>query len=109
MSKHGNTKREKYRRIADRCEVKAYVAPESMVQIARERTEGLVSYFVISRCDSSQLQTLAESAYMQGLHDALDMISGKYGDINKLAEGSKDQESQGACNRGSNNGREVLT
>jgi hypothetical protein len=86
---HGNNKREKYKRIADRCEVKAYVAPSRMTAIAKERTEGMVHYFVLSGASRDQIGTLAESAYMQGLHDALDIISGKYGRLEELAAGAE--------------------
>ena len=70
---HGNTKRERLRRSADRCEVKAYIPPARMVEIAAERTDGMLAYYVFAARSGvaglDDLRTLVRSAYMQAIHD----------------------------------------
>lgn len=86
---HGNTKREHRRRIGYLCEVKAYVAPQRLVEIAAERTDGMANYFVMQARSGQHymddLNTLVRSAYMQAVHDMLDVISS--GKVAELAKG----------------------
>lgn len=59
-----------------RYEVSAWIPPAKMAEIACERTEGMVGYF-LSCCHrfnpviwQDQLHNLARSCYMQGINDA---------------------------------------
>jgi hypothetical protein len=92
MAVHGNKKREKVKRLADRCEVKGFVPPAEMVRIADERTEGIASYYLMAPGARTweETRTLARSCYMQGLNDALDVISGKYGKLEVLAKNGEE-------------------
>jgi len=76
---HGNDKREKFRRHTKLCDVSCYVPPQSMVAAAEERTEGMVSLFVMEARSGRQwmddLRTLVRSAYIQGAQDAANIAA----------------------------------
>ena len=77
--RHGNNKREKFRRHLQLCEVSCFVPPPELVAAARERTEGMVWLFVMESRSGEKwmedLQTLVRSAYIQGAQDAADVAA----------------------------------
>ena len=68
-------KRTDYKEFAQRLELKAFIPPDSAVEIAQNRTEDLVTYF--QRAVHGQgwlkademLHSLVRSAYLQGVTD----------------------------------------
>ena len=98
-SPHGNGKRERGRRLLNRFELKFYIAPHRMVEIAAERTTDMADYFVINARDRryfvDDVHCLARSAYMQGIHDILDVIaSGKVEELAAMASPCVDSRPQ---------------
>lgn len=67
-----------------RCEVSMFSPSKELLDIAEERTDGIVSYYIeVSRNRSNDfitrlkdLDTLAQSCYMQGVNDVLKVIEG---------------------------------
>lgn len=76
------SKRKKdYKELAKRFEVKLYLPPESSMELAHTRTEGMVHYFmsVSKGCDwltaFDFLDTLISSAYLQGVKDCAEVVA----------------------------------
>lgn len=61
-----------------RYSVKMTIPPEGILDVANNRTEGMVGYFVAAACLGNpvlwqqQLQKLAASCYLQGINDAIE-------------------------------------
>ena len=66
--------------LGNRCEVSAWIPPAHVAEIAQERTEGIVTYYMRASSPMSlhqgirDLETLARSCYLQGINDMLDAI-----------------------------------
>lgn len=56
------------------CGVRGYIAPRQLVEIASDRTFGMVSAFVRLGAKTEHLNLLAQSCYMQGINDATDSL-----------------------------------
>ncbi len=74
-------RREDSKELAKRCQVIHYIPPESSMWLARDRTEGLVQYFMamVRRSDWltswDYLDTLVRSAYLQGVKDCAEVLA----------------------------------
>ena len=61
-------------RFGDRFQVKGFIPPKAMVDIAEDRTMGMQHAFVHRGGRASDLAILARSCYMQGVNDAVDSL-----------------------------------
>jgi hypothetical protein len=67
--------------LGNRYQVKLWVPPKQMQEIADERTEGMVSYYVEAARGMdfirqlNALDVLARSCYLQGVNDVLDAVA----------------------------------
>lgn len=74
-------KRKDVKELAKRFAVKLYLPPESSMELARDRTEGMVHFFmsVSTGCDwltaFEHLDTLIRSAYLQGVKDCAEVVA----------------------------------
>jgi hypothetical protein len=66
--------------LGNRCEVKMWIPAQRYIEIAAERTDGMVKYF-LETVDSlswmkawDYIHMLVRSAYMQGVTDAADAM-----------------------------------
>lgn len=72
--------RNRMKGLGERCDVKAWIPTRTMQDIADERTQGIVAYYIeaVRGMDFvrtlSALDTLARSCYMQGVNDVLDAV-----------------------------------
>ena len=71
-------------------------APNRMVEIATERTQDMADYFIVNSRDRNHyvddVRCLVRSAYMQGIHDMLDVTaSGKVKELVKSASPGMDK------------------
>lgn len=56
-------------------QVKGYIAPEQMADIAEDRTIGLQSAFIHYGGRAQDVGAFARSCYMQGVNDSVDAIT----------------------------------
>lgn len=68
--------RRRWSGLGKRCEVTAYVPSEHLVEVAADRTKGMVDYFIeVTRPPADYrtmldcIEKLARSCYLQGAHD----------------------------------------
>jgi hypothetical protein len=67
----------------NRYSVKLTMPPEGILDVAHNRTEGMVGYFLSVACLGNpilwqqQLQRLAASCYLQGINDAVEVEARK--------------------------------
>jgi hypothetical protein len=61
-------------KIGERFGLKGFIPPVAMVEIAKDRTIGLVSAWIYAGSKAQYLQILANSCYMQGIDDASDAM-----------------------------------
>jgi hypothetical protein len=64
----------RYRGIGERFDVRGFIPPRALVDIARDRTNGMVDAYLWLGARTAHLQILANSCYMQGLNDAIDAM-----------------------------------
>ena len=63
-------------KLGERCDVKLMIPPARAIEIAAERTDGMVDYFQVVTRDCNYLgfvdylERLVRSAYLQGVEDA---------------------------------------
>jgi hypothetical protein len=66
-------KRKLHHGLGNRCQLKAYIPPARLIEIADERTDGMVDFYILAGDHRIEhLRTLVRSAYMQGVHDTID-------------------------------------
>ena len=69
----------KFRRLCSLCEVSLFVAPRRSVDLAAERTDGMVSMFTLAGRSGQHwmddLRTVVRSAYLQGVSDAAEAMA----------------------------------
>jgi hypothetical protein len=61
--------------LGERFDVRGYIPPAQLVEIAEDRTDGIVSAFIHLGARASHVQRFANSCYMQGVNDAIDAIN----------------------------------
>lgn len=63
--------------LGKKCQVKGFIPPLQLQNIAEERTQGIVDFYLLSRQSKSverqieDLKIFARSCYLQGLNDAI--------------------------------------
>lgn len=86
-----------HKRLGDRFEVRGYIPPAKMVEIAADRTAGMMGAYLWNGARAHDLGILVRSCYMQGVNDAADALAllernaqirrGSGADGNSLGEG----------------------
>lgn len=91
---HGNNTTERFRRDLSRFEVRLFVPPERMIEIAAERTDGMADFYLRHSRRGVQgyddLHAVVRSAYLQGVEDMLAVI--RSGEVEELANGFADSQ-----------------
>lgn len=61
--------------LTERFQVKGYIAPENMVDIAEDRTIGFQAAFIHFGGRAQDIGLFARSCYMQGVNDSVDALT----------------------------------
>lgn len=83
MTRHYHRYRRNYKELAKQLEIKAFLPPDSSVELAQHRIGGIVTYFheAIAECNwlkaPELVDALARSCYLQGVSDCAEAFARK--------------------------------